>query len=137
MKTYETMKAVRFQHCDPAGVVFTPQYFNLFMEVVEDWFAHLGYGFSKIVIKEHQGIPAMRIIAKFFKPSFLGDQLQFVLNVKRLREKNVLVNVTAFCDQERRCTTEFLFGFAALSSLSLVEWPEGLREGMSEYLQGR
>lgn len=131
------MKAVRFQHCDPAGVVFTPQYFNLFMEVVEDWFSHLGHSFSKIVIKEHQGIPAMRIVARFLKPSFLGDRLQFSLNVKRLREKNILVSITAFCNGECRCTAEFLFGFATLSSLSLVEWPEALREGMSEYLQGR
>ena len=27
-------KLVRFQHCDPAGIVFYPQYFVLFKELV-------------------------------------------------------------------------------------------------------
>jgi 4-hydroxybenzoyl-CoA thioesterase len=29
---------VRFSHCDPAGIVFYPQYFIMFNGLVEDWF---------------------------------------------------------------------------------------------------
>ena len=35
---FETDKLIRFHHCDPAGIVFYPQYFVLFNELVEDWF---------------------------------------------------------------------------------------------------
>ena len=31
-------KQIRFHHCDPAGIVFYPQYFVLMNELVEDWF---------------------------------------------------------------------------------------------------
>jgi 4-hydroxybenzoyl-CoA thioesterase len=31
-------KRVRFQHCDPAGIVFYPQYFVMIHELMEDWF---------------------------------------------------------------------------------------------------
>lgn len=36
--SFESTKLVRFQHCDPAGIVFYPQYFVLFHELIEDWF---------------------------------------------------------------------------------------------------
>jgi len=36
--SFESQKLVRFQHCDPAGIVFYPQYFVLFHELIEDWF---------------------------------------------------------------------------------------------------
>ena len=30
---------VRFQHTDPAGIVFYPRYFEMINQVIEDWFA--------------------------------------------------------------------------------------------------
>ena len=33
---FECDKLIRFHHCDPAGIVFYPQYFVLFNELVED-----------------------------------------------------------------------------------------------------
>ena len=30
---------VRFSHCDPAGIVYFPRYFDMINGVVEDWFA--------------------------------------------------------------------------------------------------
>ena len=35
---FKSQKLIRFQHCDPAGIVFYPQYFVLFHELIEDWF---------------------------------------------------------------------------------------------------
>jgi acyl-CoA thioesterase FadM len=45
---FATDKLIRFHHCDPAGIVFYPQYFVLFNELVEDWFNHgLGIDFAR------------------------------------------------------------------------------------------
>lgn len=38
-----THKTVRFQHCDPAGIVFHPQFFVLLHEVQEDFLVHIGH----------------------------------------------------------------------------------------------
>ncbi len=134
MKKYFATKIIRFQHCDPGGIVFTPQYFNLFTEVVEDWFREdLEFSFKKMVIHEKSGIPAMKIIARFIKPSLLGEKIDFELYVKRLREKTVLVNVTGFYDFEKRCMADFLFGFATQSSFKLNEWPKSVFEKIKGY----
>ena len=29
---------VRFRHCDPAGIVFYPRYFEMINDFVEEWF---------------------------------------------------------------------------------------------------
>ena len=34
--SFESDKLIRFHHCDPAGIIFYPQYFILFNELVED-----------------------------------------------------------------------------------------------------
>ena len=30
---------IRFSHCDPAGIVYFPHYFNMFNGLIEDWYA--------------------------------------------------------------------------------------------------
>ncbi|MBM9501637.1 thioesterase [Leptospira sp. 201903071] len=127
MSFFQVNKLIRFQHCDPGGVVFTPQYFNLFTEVIEDWFDQvLGFSFSKMVVEQGFGIPAMKIVAKFSKTSLLGDRLTFQLRVKRLRKNNVLLQITGFCQTEKRCSADFLLGFASVSTKSLTDWPESI-----------
>jgi 4-hydroxybenzoyl-CoA thioesterase len=37
---FEVEKLIRFHHCDPAGIVFFPQYLVLCHEVIEDWIEH-------------------------------------------------------------------------------------------------
>ena len=134
LEVFVVRKIVRMQHCDPGGVVFTPQYFNLFVEVIEDWFREeVGLGFPEMVVTNQTGLPAMRIVARFFKPSRLGDVLEFRLRVKRLRRNNMLVNVEASCENERRCMGDFLHGFAGLSTLSLTDWPAPVRAKLQEY----
>ncbi|PKA17727.1 thioesterase [Leptospira haakeii] len=134
-RVYKVQKIIRMQHCDPGGVVFTPQYFNLFVESIEDWFREgIGFGFSRMVSESKQGIPAMKIVARFYKPSILGEMLEFKVRVKRLRRQNILINVEAICGEERRCSADFLHGFASLSSLSLTDWPEEVYKKLEEYL---
>ena len=40
---FTTQKLIRFHHCDPAGIVFYPQYFYLLHEAQEDFLAHIGF----------------------------------------------------------------------------------------------
>ncbi|TGL56504.1 thioesterase [Leptospira ognonensis] len=128
-------KKVRFQHCDPGGIVFTPQYFNLFVEVVEDWFdISLNYSFAKMVVTSQFGIPAMRIEARFHNPSYLEDNLEMKLVVKRLTESTALVEIVSSCAGEKRCSMELLYGYASLAEKRLTHWPTDVYERMQGYL---
>ena len=55
-------KQIRFHHCDPAGIVFYPQYFVLMNELVEDWFdRRLGIPFSDLHRDDRLGVPMGRV----------------------------------------------------------------------------
>ena len=55
-------RRIRFSDCDPAGIVFYPQYFVMFNGLVEDWFNEgLGVGYRKVVIERRIGRPPVGI----------------------------------------------------------------------------
>ena len=42
---------IRFSHCDPAGIVYFPHYFNMFNGLIEDWYTEeLGYKYADALI---------------------------------------------------------------------------------------
>jgi len=32
---------IRFSHCDPAGIVYFPHYFDMFNGLIEDWYTRM------------------------------------------------------------------------------------------------
>ena len=54
---WRTRLPVRFGSCDPAGIVYTPEYLNLFNGVIEDWYdAALGLPYHELVGKRRTGL---------------------------------------------------------------------------------
>ena len=83
--SFESDKLIRFHHCDPAGIIFYPQYFILFNELVEDWFTKgLNVSVVEQVIRERVGIPMAHVECDFLAPSRIGDILRFALRVARI-----------------------------------------------------
>ena len=82
---FETDKLIRFHHCDPAGIVFYPQYFVLFNELVEDWFNQgLHVDFADFHAVQRLGVPMAHIECDFLAPSKIGETLSLALAVKRI-----------------------------------------------------
>src|SRR5205085_11874443 len=78
-------KLIRFHHCDPAGIVFYPQYFVLFNELVEDWFNEgLGVDFATFHTVDRLGVPMAHLECDFLAPSKIGETLTLTLRVKRI-----------------------------------------------------
>ena len=103
MSAFSVQKLVRFHHCDPAGIVFYPQYFMIFNEVVEDWFAAaLGVDFRQMHLVDHEGMPVRKTECEFFAPSKLGDVLDCALTVDRVGNSSVAITITVGCKGELR-----------------------------------
>ena len=78
-----TQKRVRFQHCDPAGIVFYPQYFVLLHEVQEDFLAHIGFA-EHALIASGIGLPIVDMKAEFLGMCRHGDMLTLSLTLTRI-----------------------------------------------------
>ncbi|PTE00768.1 acyl-CoA thioesterase [Pandoraea apista] len=76
---------IRFHHCDPAGIVFYPQYLVMLHEFVEQWFDDgLALPYATFIGEQRLGIPVVRLDCEFFAPSRLGDRVDLSLIVLRL-----------------------------------------------------
>jgi 4-hydroxybenzoyl-CoA thioesterase len=76
---------IRFHHCDPAGIVFYPQYLVMLHEFVEHWFDEgLALPYARFISEQRLGIPVVRLDCEFFAPSRLGDRVELSLIVVRL-----------------------------------------------------
>jgi len=85
---------VRFSHCDPAGIVFFPQYFVLLNGVVEDWFTQaLGIDYAHLIGHQRIGLPTVSLQCDFLAPSRMGEQIEFKLRVGRIGKRSLTVDV--------------------------------------------
>jgi 4-hydroxybenzoyl-CoA thioesterase len=90
-------KTLHFQHCDPAGIIFFPQYFVLFHEVLEDWFTFgLEQPYGEYVRLRRMGVPAVKADAEFLSQAWLGDTLRMELQVVRLGTSSLDYEVEAW-----------------------------------------
>ncbi|MCB1930562.1 MAG: acyl-CoA thioesterase [Rhodocyclaceae bacterium] len=93
---FETDKLIRFHQCDPAGIVFYPQYLVLCNETVEDWFAQAhGVDFYDLHAELHRGVPMRHLEADFLAPSVHGESLRFSLVVEKMGERSLTIRIEA------------------------------------------
>ncbi len=129
-------KLIRFHHCDPAGIVFYPQYFILFHELLEDWFNRgLGVDYADFVSKERRGLPTAHIDCDFKVPSKIGDTVEMQLAVKRIGRTSLSLSVRVCAGEEVRVTANQVLVLISLVDGSLVPIPGDLRARFEQFAE--
>ncbi|HSV57692.1 MAG TPA: thioesterase family protein [Variovorax sp.] len=126
-------RLIRFSDCDPAGIVFYPQYFVMFNGLVEDWVEEgLGVGYRKLVIERRVGLPTVRLEADFRSVSKMGDRVALALDVERLGSRSITLNLrcTGVNDGELRMQMRQVLVTTSLESHKAVEIPGDMREAI-------
>jgi len=133
--TYARIVPVEFNHCDPAGIVFFPRYFEMVNSVVENFFAEvLDLPFAEIVTSGN-GVPTARIETDFSAPSRLGERLTFVLSVERLGRASLVLRTEARAGGEVRMATRQTLVWVAGGRPAA--WPPRLREKITAFQEAR
>jgi 4-hydroxybenzoyl-CoA thioesterase len=134
---FTLQQKVRFQHCDPAGIVFYPRYFEMVTATVEEWFAQrLGIPFETLHGPLGAAVPTASISVDFHAPSRLGDILEFHLTPTRIGRSSVGLSIAAYCDAEKRLTMESTLVFTKEGASKAESWPEDLRARIARELGG-
>jgi len=117
---------VLFKHCDPAGIVFYPRYFEMLNDCVEAFFDQdLALPFADL--HKAGGVPTAEISTRFQAPSRHGDALVISLRVTHVGRSSLALAFRATCHDETR--------FIATSTLVLVNgngrptpWPNAVKQ---------
>jgi 4-hydroxybenzoyl-CoA thioesterase len=117
---------ILFKHCDPAGIVFYPRYFEMMNDAVEAWFDEaLGLPFE--AMHAETGVPTVTISADFTAPSRHGDRLVIELAPTRLGGTSVDLTLTAACGGETRFVARLTLVHVTLATMRPARWPEPQR----------
>jgi 4-hydroxybenzoyl-CoA thioesterase len=134
MAVYTYPVTIRFQHCDPAGIVFYPRYFEMFNLVIETWFeTSLDHGFKKMHYVSKFGIPTVNIETGFHAPSFLEDIIDFQLIIKHLGISSVTLQIEGKCGAEMRCTDTQTIVCVDMETRKPRPWPDQVRAQMVKF----
>ena len=126
---------ILFKHCDPAGIVFFPRYFEMINDCVEAFFDEvIGTPFEEIHATD--GVPTAEIQTQFKAPSRHGDRIVLVLECHKVGRSSLGLQITATSlDGELR--------FVARSTLVYVNakgrptgWPDHIKEKLVTEMKG-
>ncbi len=99
---------IEFNHCDPAGIVFYPRYFEMTNSVVENFFREVvGHSFAAMM-QAGEGVPTARVDTDFHASSRLGDVLDWRLSVTKMGRTSVAFTVEAWADANKRVTARLV-----------------------------
>ena len=133
---FKTTQTVRFEHCDPAGLIFYPRYFQLSHQIIEDWFLHgLGISHGDMVVNQKIGIPTVHVEANFLAASRLEEILEYSLMVEKLGRSSVTLNIQAHHHDELRCQMKQIIVFSKLDTepVQSLPIPEEIRNKMAQF----
>ena len=132
--SFKRERLIRFSDCDPAGIVFYPQYFVMFNGLVEDWVDEgLGIGFRRLVIERQTGLPTVRLEADFRAVSKMGDRVELALSVERLGSRSITLNsrCTGLEDGELRMQMRQVLVCTSLQTHQAIKVPADMREAIA------
>lgn len=83
--TFSQRHKIHFSECDPAGIVFYPQYFVLFNDLIESWIDTLvPEGYHGVIATRRVGLPTVHLEVDFKAVSKMGDEVWLSIDVERI-----------------------------------------------------
>ncbi len=135
MAVYKTKVKIRFAHCDPAGILFYPRYFEILNGVVEDWFDEaLGYSFNQLLTNLGVGTPMVDVHTEFLKPCRLDDVLAITLSVEKLSRASAIIHVNAKIGKDVYIHTHAVLVCSMRNLSASVPWPDDIARNMRKFL---
>ena len=124
---------IRFAECDPAAIVFYPQYFVMFNNLLEAWIDGLiPEGFAGYIGKHRFGLPTVRLEADFRAISRMGDDVELTLDVQRVGGKSMTLCLACTgIDGELRMSVTQIVVATSLETHRAIDIPVALRQALT------
>jgi 4-hydroxybenzoyl-CoA thioesterase len=128
---------IHFSECDPAGIVFYPQYFVLFNDLIESWIDELlPEGYHGVIGERRVGMPTVHLEVDFKAVSKMGDEVWLSLEVQRLGQASLtLAWACTGADGVVRMSAQQTIVTTSLETHKAIPIPEDLRRAIEASAQ--
>jgi 4-hydroxybenzoyl-CoA thioesterase len=126
---FECLTRIRFSQCDPAGIVFFPQYLVMVNSLLEDWFNDgLGISYADLIGPRRIGTPTVRLECDFKSVSHFGDLVVMGLEVERVGRTSMTLHIDCRAGEEVRMAVRQVVVFTDLQTHQPIRVPEDVRQ---------
>jgi 4-hydroxybenzoyl-CoA thioesterase/acyl-CoA thioester hydrolase len=131
---WRTPVRIRFGQCDPAGIVYTPNYFDIFNGVVEDWYpARLGLDYHAILRDDRVGVGYGHASADFLIPGFMGETLDVAVVLGKIGRASFNLTLHAMKGADEAVRGRLVVVCTCLDERKAIPIPPRLRAALEEY----
>jgi 4-hydroxybenzoyl-CoA thioesterase len=125
---------IRFSHCDPAGIVYFPHYFDMFNGLIEDWYGQeLGFDYAELITGDGYGFPIVHLECDFKIPSRIGEVIELTLLVERIGRSSLAIAIICHRDNIERLRARMVTAMMSLKTKTAVSMPDALRNAIESY----
>ena len=135
MAAFQREILIRFGHCDAAGWVFYPRYFEMISDFVEDWFED-GLEASAPGLFHHKRLltPSVHFTVDFPRPTKYGDRLTFKLWTAKVGRTSCEVRIEASFHGELRMQAQQVLVFIAATDGRPTPIPPEVASRMKRFM---
>ena len=133
-RPWSTTIAIRFSHCDPAGIVYFASHFDILNGVMEDWFIEaLGIDYHDVVGARRVGLGYVHAACDFTAPARMGDRVAYGVAVERVGTKSIAVRIAATKGTTEILTASLVIVTTDIDRGSSVPIPDDIRAAVTAY----
>lgn len=131
---YRASARIRFGDCDPAGIVFFPNWFALANAAIEDLFRErLGIDFHALHAERGIGTGFVHAAGTFFRPGLMGDAVHLTPVLRRVGGASYALDIHIHRGEEELARLDLVTATTDLASRTSVPVPPDLRAALLRY----
>ncbi len=135
---FERERTIRFSHCDPAGIVFFPQYLVMVNDLNEEWVGSLlGLPYADLIGRRRTGLPTVSLQCDFTAVSRMGEVVTLGLSVERLGAKSITLRHGCRLGDESRMAIRQVLVTTDLDTHRAIDIPADLRAAIETHASER
>lgn len=131
---FERPLKVRFAHCDPAGIVFFPQYLVMLNGLVEDWISDaLGIAYTDLLGPRRVGLPTVSLTCQFSAISKMGDDIVLGLSLEHIGRSSIRLDLDVMKGATRCVAVQQVLVTTSLDTHQAIAIPDDLRDALVKF----
>lgn len=136
MKTFNTLRTIRFHEADPAGILFFGRSLEMAHDHYEEWIKSLGHSFKDWFQSKEFIVPIRKSECEYYKPLFPGQEYEVILTVKEIGDSSFTTRTQFTSKEGLHMEVLLTHVFTNPKEFKKMAIPSAIKSQLEHYLEG-